>query len=161
MLDLPPLAQTIVFAFLVIGYIVTFYFQKNKISVLEKTNSALKELTDGQKNHIDTYKQMVNLTELDQHYSRKIEGERKIVFETVAKMVSDEGGPEPFIKNWYNKMLSEYTSFFVIIAGNSDTLDLQFLKTNFPKNYPILEELLRNYKPNIEIQKLLKEEGGA
>lgn len=68
MLNLPPLVQTIVIAALLIGYIVTFFFQKNKIEILKGTVTALKELTDGQKNHIETYKELVSMDAIKENY---------------------------------------------------------------------------------------------
>lgn len=42
-------------------------------------------MTEGQKNHIDTYKQMVNIRVIEQHFKIKIDKTKSEVFKEVAR----------------------------------------------------------------------------
>ncbi len=67
-------ADTVIIFILVIAYIVTFFVQRTTIKKLqeqleaiEKTNKAATALTEMQSSHIDTYKKLVDINEVEQH----------------------------------------------------------------------------------------------
>jgi len=154
MINLPPLAQTIVIAALIIGYIGTFLFQKNKIAVLSKTNTALKELTDGQKNHIDAYKQMVNLKDIEQHYNLKIEKAVNETIQTTVNLIKDAGGVESYTIQLQKDLLVEYTFFYLAFLGTKDK-KMEWLDNFMPLNAPILRELALEFRPSADLQRFL------
>ena len=67
-------ADTVLMIILFIAYIVTFFVQrttitklKEQIDVIEKAINAGKTLTDMQAGHIDTYKKIVDIKDIDQY----------------------------------------------------------------------------------------------
>jgi hypothetical protein len=143
MINLSPLAQTIVFAVLIVGYIITFFFQKSKIDILKGTVTALKELTDGQKNHIETYKGMVDINAIKGSF----EYQRELLFKKTWDVLGDffyEANTQPIIDKWSECCIFLGRLFFDKDLKLTDRFSEQeredIINTHFKKNDYVLRK---------------------
>ena len=165
MINLPPLAQTLVIAALLIGYFATFLFQKNQIKILKETNTSLKDLTDGQKTHIETYKEMVSLDEIKEHYELKFQTVREKANAEIKKIMQNEDAEkERLIKKsidatmeWlrdkevnplFDKLKEAYRFIFLFLLDDTLSFDNRFEKDERRKliqeYFPLSEGTLSN-----------------
>lgn len=143
-------ADTVLMFILAVAYIVTYIVQRttikklqDQINAIEKTNNAAKVLTDIQSSHIDTYKKLVDIYEIDKNAHIKATNiltdlilNKEDFLEDIKKS-ADKVINQELIENNI-----EHIRFLKFTLNNILKFDLETQKKIIKKNFPSGESLI-------------------